>query len=182
MTPCARFSAFIRTRATTLSRADLEVAGLQRRRQRHRDRVEHRADVAPVHAVAAVVAGRAGRCAARVSCASRRCVAPASPGSWQAAVKIVSAQLSAIGGRNGPSGNCGNPSLSSADADEALDAVVVRLHVRVVDGPVHAVAVERGGLELVVGHAIGGARPVQRAAAEAARTAPRDTSVSGAVV
>jgi hypothetical protein len=62
--------------------------------------------------------------------------------------------------------------LLRADADEALDTVVVRLHVGVTDRPVHAVAIERRGLELVVRHAIRGTRPVQRAAAETSRSAP----------
>ena len=69
-------------------------------------------------------------------------------------------------------GKLGQPFHGGADADEAFDAVVVGLHVRVTDGPVHSVAVARGSLEFVIRHAVGGASPVQSAPAQASGTRP----------
>ena len=56
--------------------------------------------------------------------------------------------------------------LAAVDADVALDPVVVRRDVGVADRPVHAVAVEAGGLEVVVAHPVRLARPHDRAAAD----------------
>src|SRR4051794_21481657 len=64
------------------------------------------------------------------------------------------------------------PLRGSANTDEALYTVVVGLQVRVVEGPVHPVSVTRSGFKFVSGHAVRGTRPVQAAAAQAARSTP----------
>ena len=66
---------------------NLEMAGLERRTERHRDRIEHRADIAAVDAVAAVVTRRA---------------AVVGPGQLrEAAIRRWPTQLPARGGEDG---------------------------------------------------------------------------------
>ena len=60
----------------------------------------------------------------------------------------------------------------AADTDERLDAIVIGLKVGVTERPIHAVAISGSSLELVVRHPIGSARPMQAAAAQAARPPP----------
>src|SRR5438270_8283080 len=51
------------------------------------------------------------------------------------------------------------PLTRTADADEALDEVVVRLEFLVADGPVFAIAVTGGGFECVIAIAVTFPRP-----------------------
>jgi hypothetical protein len=107
----------------------------------------------------------------RVNCASRRCV-DAQPRLFDDAVKIVSAQIERHRRQKHSIGKLRHPFHRAADPDDPLHAIVIRLHVRIIHCPIHAVAVARGSFELVIRHAIGGARPVHGAPAQASRPRP----------
>src|SRR5205085_12157745 len=65
----------------------------------------------------------------------------------------------------------------AADADETLHAIVVGRELRIADGPVFAVAVAAGGLEVVATEAVALARPAERPPADLPAANPHERLV-----
>jgi hypothetical protein len=161
-------------------RADLQIAGLQGRGQGDGDGIEHGSDIAAVHAIAAVMAGRAivmhagqlrqapmGRPPAEVFGGSRE--------DGFGAVERHHRQKHAVR-------KLRYALHGAADSNEALHAIVVGLHVGVIDGPIHAIAIAGSGFEFVVGHAVGSSGPVQGTSSQTAGSSPAiDGAGSGGI-
>ena len=88
-------------------------------------------------------------------------------------------QESCIGGKNWPSGICEEALARTADADVALNLVVVGLEVFVAHRPIFAVAVPGGRFEFVVAVAIAFASPAESLAPYLPAANPHEGLVDG---
>ena len=163
---------------------DRELAGLERRRQHHRDAREVRVRRAAAAALAAVVARRRGRCAACVRI-DRRDGTTGIFSRSQAFLIRSSCARGFGGGRKMPSGSLCRPVCAAwlvpKMPTNSSSLVVVRLDVVVGDRPVVAEAVDALAAEVVGAEAQRDAAPVVRAAAEHAAAEPAPRAVADRV-
>ena len=142
----------------------VEIAGLERRRQRCRNRTEHRADIAAVDAISTVVARRP-----LVVQARELRQPPVRGRPVHAFAGCREDRLRAIqrhGREKHAIGKLRESFSRSAHPDEVFHAGVIGRQVVVADCPIHPIAVARSRFEFVIGHAVAGPRPMQAAAAQ----------------